>query len=210
MKAINFVLVYFSDTPQSVKLPYLRGLVLARQEISAWLLKYNLMVPSWNIQEAAFAVPGSVYNEKQWMLTQHLIAKGTVKFDGATAWYLFPSTCQMGGTLGGDVFGQKNGQEANRVPGVSFFGKIGLRALAYGKEGSWTKNMACGAIAHELMHSIGLLPDQKDSIHASNCVMTSGLYGFPNCVLETNGGIFGGIKGDEIAALARYGFVRRC
>jgi len=208
MKAITFLLVNFSDTPASVKAPYLRGLVQARQEISAWLLKYNLMVPSWNIVETSLAASGATYNEKQWMLTQHLIAKGVVKFDGQTAWYLFPSTCQMGGTFGGDCFGQKNGQEANRVPGVSFFGKIGLRALAYGKEGSWTKNMACGAIAHELMHSIGLLPDR--TFHASNCVMTSGLYGFPNCVLETNGGIFGGIKGDEIAALTRYGFARRC
>lgn len=208
MKAINFLLVHFSDTPASMKLPYLRGLTLARQEISAWLLKQGLMVPSWNILETTLTASGATYNEKQWMLTQHLIAKGVVKFDGATAWYLFPSTCNMGGTFGGDVFRQKNGQEANRVPGGSFFGKIGLRALAYGTEGSWTRNMACGAITHELMHSIGLLPDQKP--HASNCVMTSGLYGFPNCVLETNGGIFGGIKGDEIAALARYGFVRKC
>ena len=207
MKSVNFLLVNFSDTPAN--LPYLRGLAIARQDISAWLLRYGLIVPSWNILDARLAARGKVYNEKQFLLTQDLIRKGIIRLDGQTAWYIFPSTCNMGGTFGGDVFGQKGGQVGNRIPGVSYFGMIGVRALALGKEGCWTRNMACGAIAHELCHNVGLLPDQKGMLHASNCVMTSGLYGFPNCILETNGGVWGERKGDEIAALANYGFMRR-
>ena len=210
MKSVNFVLVHFSNTPAAVRLGYFKGLALARQEISAWLLKYGLVVPSWNIQEVVLAVPGSVYNEKQYLLTKHLQDKGMIRFDGQSAWYIFPSACEMGGTFGGDVFKQVGGQVANRVPGVSFFGKIGVRALANGKEGCWTRAMACGAIAHELCHSIGLLPDQpKVPVHGPKCVMTSGLYGFPDCTLETWGGVWGEKKGNEIDALASYGFVKR-
>jgi len=210
MKAVNFLLVNFSDTP--VNSPYLRGLAIARQEIAAWLLRYGLIVPSWNIFDARLAVLGKTYNEKQFLLTQDLISKGIVRLDGQTAWYIFPSTCNMGGTFGGDVFGQKGGQVANRIPGVSYFGQVGLYALAYDK-GIWNsdapRRKAEGCIAHELCHNVGLLPDQKGTLHAPNCVMTSGLYGFPNCMLETNGGIWGERKGDEIAALANYGFMRR-
>lgn len=210
-KIVTFVYVHFAG--QGHNEAYFKALPDAFVIVNTWLRSQGASITRWNFKRVELG-PINFYDGYTPIMSE-LIDRGEVFFDGRHAWYLFVSdnrSLNLYGTIGGDYWGQ-----ASNVPGVSFFDETGLFALAYDEAWpgtNWTRNMACGAIAHELMHNLALIPDDPSlehpeaPKHGAGCIMT-GAYGlFPDCILERDGLIYGGMRGDEIEALISYGFAK--
>ena len=212
----HLVLVSYYNQP--VWADYLAALHNTPGWIDSWLAPQGLEVTNWAIHHAA--VPGNPGSYHLSSLVRELQKQDLCVFDGKNAWYLFSQDpareLVLYGTIGGDWFGQTEGQEGNRVPGVSMFMVQGLHALAYnethpawGSTEIWPRDKALGCIAHELGHNLGVLPCADCSLHDSSiCIMTSRLYSYPSCEFEDGGALFGCKAGNERLAMKSYGFMR--
>ena len=210
----HFVLVGFSGTDMDA---YASPLLLAAQEVNAWFRRFGLELTSFDVQLARLS--GGPADYDFWKLINTLHLKGLLTMDGKNAWYLFIAEklpWPIGGTIGGDMFGQKGGQEEERVPGLSFADHACVYALKHNAPPAemtfqLTRNIVKGWVAHELMHNLALLPCRCG--HAADCIMSSGCYNFPDCVLGcANPKVWhpdGPVPGDEIKACLQYGFLKR-
>jgi len=193
---VNLIVVAFDREP---KTEYKSGLAKIPGRINGWLNKFSIQIPNWKLHAAQIPGPSKGYSLLS--IVNRLKDSGYCNFDGHNAWYIFlddpTNELNLYGTVGGDWFGQTEGQVPGRlgfmrVPGISFFMTMGIEAITNhetgdGVDGFWTANRAYGAVMHELMHNLALIPC-TGSTHGPMCVMTGRLYNFPSCILEHTGG----------------------
>ena len=210
-KAVNLVLVTYFN--QSAWLDYLVALNAVPKLIDDWLSPQGLKVNIWNVEHVS--LPGNPGSYNMLSLVKAIEDRlGTGILDKDNALYIFSQDPEhelvLYGTLGGDWFG------GPQFPSVSMFMITGVDALAYDRthpnsEGTWTRNKALGAIAHELGHNLCGLRC-ADYPHVDRCVMKS-WYNWPHVEYEVAGYTFESInpnpqKYDETQALRDSGFMK--
>lgn len=208
------ILVSFSGTPPKIPIQeYAGALQIYCQRQNSWLATQGLRARRRTVEAATVeGKPGDYHFAS---LVRELQKQGAITFNGQNAYYLWMASpgIAIGGTLGGDVFGQKGGRHSNREPGVSAFDVDGVHCLATGRPLNPTRTMpldwVMGAAGHEEGHQY-LLPC-ADAPHGPGCIMER-WWMWPTNVYERDGWIWsdGGKNhrqaGDEVAYLLGTGF----
>ena len=211
---MHYVLVSFQTPPEAANLGALNSAV---QDVAAWFKLFRLRHRRSVIQTATLPDAPSTYHF--WSVIEGLREQGLAVMTGHDAWYLFledPLPWPIGGTVGGDVLGQTNGQEGNRVPGISFADSDCVWALTHdgpspGSNRNISRGIVEGWIAHEEGHLLSLSPCRVP--HGPLCWMTGACYNFPNCVINCASPKVWSpdpphyMPGDERQAFLRYDFM---
>ena len=211
---MHYVLVSFQSPPDAANLGSLNSAV---QDVAAWFRQFGLRHRRRAIHTATLPDAPATYSF--WSVIEGLREQGLAVMTGKDAWYLFledPLPWPIGGTVGGDVLGQTNGQEGNRVPGISFAGSDCVWALTHdgpppGSSRTISRAIVEGWMGHEEGHLLSLSPCRVP--HGPRCWMTGACYNFPNCVIGCDDPKIWAPDpphyrpGDEREAFLRYGFM---
>ena len=193
IKTLHQILVTFNG--EAPRREYTEALAVYCQRQQAWLATQGIRALKWSVETAI--VPGKPEDYGFVSLVRKLMDLGAMSWNGKNAYYLWMQSpgIVIGGTLGGDVFGQKGGKHGNREPGVSAFDVDGIHALAFGRPlntlRTLTTDMAMGAAAHEIGHEF-LLPCAKSvsgAPHGQDCIMEH-WWLWPACKYERQGYIW--------------------
>lgn len=209
------ILVGFSGEVSNTPLlqEYIQALQIYCQRQNAWLVTQGLRVRRYTIEAATVEGKPGEYHFAE--LVRALQKQGAITFNGQNAYYLWMASpgISIGGTLGGDVFGQKGGRYGNREPGVSAWDVDGIHCLATGRPLNTMRilplDWVMGAAAHEDGHKF-LIPC-SDAPHKPECIMER-WWTWPTGKYERDGWIWSddGEKrrqpGDEVAYLLGTGF----